>query len=369
MRLFLTKPKSLLGIAFNDRKVSLVELAFKKKKYHLLTYGIIELAEGEVIDNQIIDSERMGHQIAKLVAQLNCKTQQAATALSDNLVITREIDMPAELIELDIDAQIRVDADQYIPYPLSEVSLDFEVLGQSDLGFDFNKILLVVSRTEYLDQYCDALVFGGLKPNIIDIDREAKQRVLQFILQNGNSNSNDSIVTDSTNITVLVDIGHNRSTVYIAHHGQFEYQVEQLFGSSHLTRSIASHYDLSADAAEQASLNLQSLSNKNELDWEETIWQPFIDTLIEYIKVAFEQYALTDPDCEIEHILLSGEGSQLPNLDSSLQRQMNLPVYLVNPFSSMVIDSSIDTQNLLKQASQLMTACGLAMRCQMSKPY
>lgn len=353
MRLCFTKPKTLIGIAISNTTLSLVELNYKNKRYHLLSYGLTSLSEGEVIDNQIIDSEQMGQHIATLIAQLKCTTKKAAIALGANLVLTREIELPIDFSEQDIDAQIRVDADQYIPYPLSEVNLDFAILGRSLVQAHYNKVLLVISRSEHIEQHSDALVFAGLKPSVIDTEPEARQRVFQFI-----SNHN----TDFLGTMAWVDIGQTRLTIYIAVKGEFVYHLEQLFGDSHLVRAITTHYNLSVADAEQAKLDPQLLGSQCLMDYDLVIFQPFIQSLIYYIKVAFEQYIAISPDKEVEQIILSGDAAGLPQLDKSLQHQMGLPVTLANPFLSISLSHSIDEEQLFKDAPQLMTACGLAMR-------
>ena len=353
LRLYFTKSKTLIGIAISTTTLSLVELNYKNKRYHLLSYGLTALSEGEVIDNQIIDSEQMGQHIAALIAQLKCTTKKAAIALGANLVITREIELPTEFSEQDIDAQIRVDADQYIPYSLSEVNLDFAILGRSLVQANYNKVLLVISRSEHIEQHSDALVFAGLKPSVIDTEPEARQRAFQFLSSHN---------TEFLGTTAWVDIGQTRLTIYIAFKGEFVYHLEQLFGDSHLVRAIATHYNLSAADAEQAKLDPQLVGSQCLMDYDLVIFQPFIQSLIDYIKVAFERYIAISPDKEVEQIILSGDAAGLPQLDKSLQHQMGLPVTLVNPFLSMRLSHSIDEEQLFKDAPQLMTACGLAMR-------
>ena len=350
MRLSFAQSKSLLAIAVNASTLSVVELSFKKQPYHLLAYGVVALEEGEVVDNQIIDTEHMGQRIATLVARSLCQTKQAAMALATDLAITRYINLPNDFDEQDIEAQIRVDADQYIPYPLNEVSLYFEVLGAAKDEVGCNEVLLIVARTEYVEQYSDALVFAGLKQKIVEVEAQAIERALQLVV---------SANINYLGTTALVDIGQSRTTVYIAQQGQFIYQLQQLFGDSNLTSAIATHYGLVTEEAEQAKLDPKSL-----IDYDQLLFQPFIDTLMTHLTVAFEQYATTEISGEIEQVILCGRGSVLPQLDCKLQHQLSLPVTLANPFKAMNISAAIDTEQLLKDAPQLMTACGLGMRCQ-----
>lgn len=352
MRLFFTKPKAVLGVAISETTLSLVELSHINQQWRLLRYGMAALKTGEIIDNQIIDSEQLGQRIAALVHQIQTKTKLAATALSANLVLTREIELGTDFSEQDIEAQIRVDADQYIPYPLSEASLDFEVMGPSHLETNLNKVLLVVSRTEYIEQYSDTLVFGGLQPKIIDIDPEALQRAFRLIIGSDNQ---------YPEVTALIDIGSTRTTVYVADNSKFVFQLEQLFGDSHLLQAIETEYDLSPAEAEQAKLTPELFE-----DYNQRVFEPFIQNLSQYLNRAFEQSLTVPGSTKVQHIFLCGRAALLAQIDSRLQQQIGLPVTLANPFKAMSLDSSIDSEQLSKDAPQLMSACGLSMRSQLT---
>lgn len=345
----------MLGIAINDRTLSLAELSSHKQQYQLLCYGIVTLTEGEVIDNQIIDSERMGQHIATLVAQLNCKCSNGVTALATNLVSTREIQVPAELAEQDIEAQIRVNADQYIPFPLAQVSLDFEVLADVNHENKLKTVVLVVAQNEHIGQHSDALLFAGLKPKVIDVETQAKQRVLQLMLKQ----------TEAQHQTLaLVDIGYSRITIYIVQETKVVSEEQHLFGLSHLFSAIAAHYEVPIREVEHSNLHLKLLT-----DDDQAVFQPYILMLSEYITLTLNNYAITAEDNPVSHLMLCGEGSGLPQVEEGLCKHMQMPISLANPFADISSHSSIDREQLLKDAPQLMTACGLGMRCQSDKQY
>lgn len=370
MRFSFSKSQRLLGVAINDTQLSMVELSHKKGKFHLHCYGSVALDEGEVIDQQIIDSEQMGQHISKLITAIKAKANHANTALSTNLVITREIELPAEFSDLDIEAQIRVDADQYIPYPLGEASLDFEVLGPSTSEPNYNKILLVVSRTELIDQHSDALIFGGLQPKGVGIEPEALQRSVKAMLE---------VNVDYPEVVALVDIGSKTTTVYIVRNAKFVFQLQQLFGENQLHQIIegpsnASNGSLSLANNETIAAKL-SATSLTEFTTDRVA--VFVEQLSQHLTIAFEQYATAvsteigsdNPSSghTVGHIILSGRATGLARLDSYLQSSIGLEVTVANPFSAMTIASSIDVEQLGKQASQLMTACGLAMLSQTSR--
>lgn len=356
-------------MAINDTQLSVVELSHNKGKFHLHCYGTVALNEGEVIDQQIIDSEQMGQHISTLITAIKAKTNQAATALSSNLVITREIELPAAFNDLDIEAQIRVDADQYIPYPLGEASLDFEVLGPSDLKPNYLKILLVVSRTELIDQLSDTLIFGGLQPKVIDIVPEALQRSVKLMLETN---------ADCPEVVALVDIGSKITTVYIVRNAKLVFQLQQLFGENQLHEVTEAPLNLTPGMPIDetiatkltATLFTAYTSNKRAV---------FVEKLSQYISTALTQYATeqyvaaasTKIDADnlsnshtVGRIILAGRATRLAQLDSQLQSSLRLKVAIANPFSSMTMASCIDAEQLIRDAPQLMTACGLAMLSQ-----
>ena len=353
MRLLTKSNKQLVGVDITATSVKMVEIIRQQGLFHLKAYGMAPLQIGDVADKNIADPEAVGETIRSIHSSQGFSSKQAATAVSGTTVISKIIDMDAVMSDTERESQIRLDADQYIPYSLSEVNLDFAILGRSLVQANCNKVLLVISRSEHIEQHSDALVFAGLKPSVIDTEPEARQRAFQFLSSHN---------TDFLGTTAWVDIGQTRLTIYIAVKGEFVYHLEQLFGDSHLVRAIATHYNLSAADAEQAKLDLQLLGSECLMDYDLVIFQPFIQSLVDYIKVAFEQYIAISPDKEVEQIILSGDAAGLPQLDKSLQHQMGLPVTLANPFLSMPLSHSIDAEQLFKDAPQLMTACGLAMR-------
>lgn len=408
MSLFSAKPKTILGVAISDSQLSIVELCYKKQKWHLIGYGIVTLDDGEVIEEQVIDSEQLGQHISTLITQIKSKTIHAATALSANLVTIREIELPSDFSEQDIEAQIRVDADRYIPYPLSQVSLDFEILGYSQLDPNFYKILLVVTLNEHVEQHSDALIFGGLQPKVIDIVPEALCRALQLMLLNKN-------ITPET--VALVDIGKTTTTVYIAYQGAFVFHLQQLFGEHQLISTLQTENDKTADETDFIKLTTD-LTNESATQR----LQPFIIDLVHYISRALQQFATIEStvnltnnvvedselasqvpteqevtnqevvnqkvvtldvanlandsvvennfnknNFKVDHIILSGRSASLPKLDTGLQKQIGLSVSLANPFKSMTFDPTIDVEQLFKDAPQLLTACGLSLCSQSAK--
>ncbi len=181
-----------------------------------------------MIDKEIKDPEAVGDAINKLSRSLSLSSKNVATAVSGASVISKIIEMDTAMSDTDREARIRLDADQYIPYPLTEVNLDFEVLGPAaDEGK--SRVLLVASRSENVEQRVEVMTLAGLETKVVDVESYAIERAFQLIV--------DSLPGQPQNVA-LIDIGHSQTTLYIAKDGDFVYSREQLFGGGQLTESI-----------------------------------------------------------------------------------------------------------------------------------
>jgi len=184
VRLFTSKSQHLIGVDICATSVKLVDIQRQQGMFHLKSYGIEGLPEGVVVDKLLVDTEAVGNVIATLARRCQATGSQAATAVSGSAVITKIIDMDAALSDVEREAQIRLDADQYVPYPLEDVNLDFEVLGPSLLSDEMVQVLLAASRSENVDQRVDALTFGGMQTKVMDIESHAIERAFGLMVDN-----------------------------------------------------------------------------------------------------------------------------------------------------------------------------------------
>ena len=345
MRLFSSKNRYLVGVDICAASVKMVDIQRQQGILHLKSYAIESLSPGMVVDKLIVDTEAVGEAIARLVRRCQVADYEAATALSGSAVITKIIDMDIALNDVEREAQIRLDADQYIPYPLEEVNLDFEVLGPSLIEDHMVQVLLAASRSENVDQRVDALTFGGLKTRIIDIESHAIERAFTVMADN------------LPELIALVDIGHNRTTLYVVENGEFVYSREQLFGGLQLTEAIQDRYGLSFA---EATLNKHQRTLPD--DYYPEILTPFMQSAIEQISRSLQFYFSSSRYSSIDHLLLAGGSSSIPGLAGMVQQQLKVPVSVANPFINMTINPYIDSEQLLIDAPSLMAACGLALR-------
>ena len=348
MRLFSSKGRHLVGVDISATSVKLVDIQRQQGRFHLKCYGIEGLSPGVVVDKLIVDTEEVGAAIARLATRCQVAGGDAATAVSGSSVITKIIDMDMKLSDVEREAQIRLDADQYIPYPLDEVNLDFEVLGPSLLDDNLVQVLLAASRSENVDQRVDALIFGGLKAKIIDIESHAIERAFELMV--------DSL-PNMPELVAIVDIGHHQTTLYIAKDGEFVYSREQLFGGLQLTQAIQDRYGLSF---EEATINKRERVLPD--DYYTEILTPFMESTIQQITRSLQFYFSSSQYNSIDQVVLAGGSSAIPGLPGMVQQKLGVPVTVANPFINMTIDPSIDNEQLAIDAASLMAACGLALR-------
>ena len=252
------------------------------------------------------------------------------------------------LSDVEREAQIRLDADQYVPYPLEDVNLDFEVLGPSLVSEDMVQVLLAASRSENVDQRVDALAFGGMQTKVMDIESHAIERAFGLMADN---------LPNMPELVALVDIGHNQTTLYIAKNGEFIYSREQLFGGVQLTEAIQNRYGLSA---EEATLSKRERTLPD--DYYPEVLTPFIENTIQQITRSLQFYFSSSQYSSIDHVVLAGGSSSIAGLAGMAQQKLGVSVSVANPFTNMTIAPNIDNEQLTIDAPGLMAACGLALR-------
>lgn len=348
MRLFASKSRHLIGVDISSTSVKMVDIQRQQGVFHLRSYGIERLLPGAVVDKMIVDTEAVGDTIARLAKRCQVSGADAATAVSGSSVITKIIDMESGLSDIEREAQIRLDADQYIPFPLDEVNLDFEVIGPSVIDDDLVQVLLVASRSENVDQRVDALTFGGLKTKIMDVESHAIERAFGLMV--------DSLF-NMPELVALVDIGHYQTTLYVVKNGEFVYSREQLFGGLQLTEAIQNRYGLSFD---EATINKRDRTLPD--DYYPEILTPFMENAIQQITRSLQFYFSSSQYNSIDHVVLAGGSSSIPGLSGMVQQKLGVPVSVANPFINMTVNPYLDNEQLSIDAPSLMAACGLALR-------
>ena len=341
----------MLGLDISSTSVKLLELSRSGGKYRVESYGVEPLPENAVVEKNISDVEGVGEAIARLVERAKTKVKNAAVAVAGSAVITKTIEMSAALSEAEMENQIELEADQYIPYPLDEVSLDFEVQGISPRSEEQVEVLLAACRKENVEMREAALELGGLTAKVVDIEAHCMQRAFNLV--------REQFVGDgeSEKIIAIVDVGATMTTLSVLTDNGTPYTREQLFGGKQLTEEIQRRYSLSVEEA-----GLAKKQGGLPDDYESEVLQPFKEAVVQQVTRSLQFFYSSSAYDDVDHIILAGGTASIEGLAAMVSAKLGTPASMANPFVNMSLSSKVNEVNLNNDAPALMIACGLALR-------
>lgn len=347
-RLYRKPSKGLIGVDISSTSVKLLELSVKNDRYWVESYALVPLPEGSVVEKNILNPEAVGDALERAFNLANTPTTAAALAIPTSMVISKTIEMDADMTDDEREVQIRMDAEQYIPFPLDEVSLDFDVLPDRLANPNRVNVLLVATRLENVESRCEAIELAGLTPKVADVE--------SFAIENAFKVFADTLPMGVNTIGVL-DIGHTMTTLSVLKDNKIIYTREQVFGGKQLTQEIQNRYGLSFEEAGRAK---KSRTLPDDYDIE--VLEPFLEAVVQQAARSLQFFFSSSQFNEIDHILLAGGNANIPGLAKLLQQKLGYRVTIANPFLQMGFSSKIDIKRIESDASSLMVACGLALR-------
>jgi type IV pilus assembly protein PilM len=343
------KTSQVLGIDISSTTVKLLELSQSGDRYRVESYAVAPLPPEAVVEKNVNQVETVGGLIRELVSRSKTRAQHAVAAVAGSAVIIKTIPMPAGLSEEDLEAQLTVEADQYIPYPLEEVALDFEELGPVVGRDDQVNVLLAACRQETIESRVDAIEVAGLTPAIMDVEVFAMERALALVKTQMPMANPETIA--------MVDIGASMTTLSVYAGGESVYTREQLFGGKQLTDEIMNRYDLSFEEAGRA----KKQGGLPE-DYESEVLEPFREAVVQQVSRSLQFFFSSSEYTELDCIVLCGGVAAIAGLAEIIEERLSTPTIVANPFADMSVGSRVNAQALAKDAPAMMVACGLAMR-------
>jgi len=348
LRLYRKPSKGLIGVDISSTSVKVLELSVKNNRYWVESYALVPLPEGSVVEKNILNPEAVGDALERAVNLANVQSTDVALAVPTSMVITKIIEMDADMNDDEREIQIRDDAEQYIPFPLDEASLDFEVLLDRLANPNRVNVLLVATRIENVEARAEALELGGLTPKIADVE--------SFAIENAFKVFSDTLPMGVNTVGIL-DIGHTMTTLSVMQNNKVIYTREQVFGGKQLTQEIQNRYGLSFEEAGRAK---KSRTLPDDYDIE--VLEPFLEAVVQQAARSLQFFFSSSQFNEIDHILLAGGNANIPGLAKLLQQKLGYRVTIANPFLQMGFSPQIDIKKIENDASSLMVACGLALR-------
>lgn len=349
--LFTKKANTLLGIDISSTSVKLLELSRSGGRYKVEAYAVEPLPPNSVVEKNIAELEGVGQALSRVVAKARTGVKTAAVAVAGSgAVITKTIEMDGGLSEDELENQLKIEADQYIPYPLEEVAIDFEVQGVSARNAERVDVLLAACRKENVEVREAALALAGLTAKVVDVEAYALERAFGLL--------GDQLGGNADELTVaVVDIGATMTTLSVLHHGRTIYTREQLFGGRQLTEEIQRRYGLSVEEA-----GLAKKQGGLPDDYDSEVLQPFKDAVVQQVSRSLQFFFAAGQFNDVDYILLAGGTASIPDLDRLIQQKIGTPTLVANPFADMVLSNKVNAGALASDAPALMIACGLAMR-------
>ena len=343
------RKQPLLGIDISSTCIKLIELSQSGNRYRVESYTVEPLPTNSVVEKSISDVGAVSNALSKAVKRCGAKTRRCALAVPASAAISKSITMPANIPDDELEGQIQLEADQYIPYSLDEVNLDFEVLGTSDVTPNTVDVLLAASRTEIVETRCSIAEAAGLEPVIVDIESYATEGTSPLIDHHGE--------TDADRTVAIFDIGATMTSISVVHNDQLVYMREQAFGGRQLTEEIMRRYGLSF-----AEAGLAKKEGGLPDNYVPEILNNFKDTLTQQTQRLLQFFYASSQHTEVDQIILGGGCASIPGIDEMVEQQTQTTTVIANPFSRMSFASKINQQRLGNDAPALLIAVGLAMR-------
>jgi type IV pilus assembly protein PilM len=345
------KARPLLGLDISSSAVKLVELSANGKDgYRVERYAIEVLPKDAVSDGNIANLEAVVEVVKRAWKRLGTSTRNVAMALPTSAVITKKIIVPSGLREEDLEVQVESEANQYIPFSIDEVNLDYQVLGPSPASPDEDEVLIAASKKERIEDRVAVADAAGLKAVVIDVDSFATLSAFELIERQLPDSGKNQIVA-------LVDIGASVMNLTVMRNDLQVYAREQAFGGAQLTLDISRHYGMSLEDAEAA----KRAGNLPE-GYEVELLNPFMENLALEVSRALQFFFTSTQFNKVDHVVLAGGCAVIPGIDEVVATRTRFNTLIANPFANMLLSDKVRARNLLADSSSLMVACGLALR-------
>ncbi|MDE2401494.1 MAG: pilus assembly protein PilM [Burkholderiales bacterium] len=345
------KHPPMIGLDISSSSVKLVELSQSPTgEYILERFASEPFEKGWIVDGQIEKFDEVAEAVRKVVSKSGARTKHVAMAMPQSAVITKKIMLPAGLREEEMEMQVEAEANQYIPFSLDEVSLDFCVVGPSPTSAGDVEVMIAASRKDRVQDRQGLAESAGLKPAILDIESYASRLAVERLVESLPGEGKDALVA-------LFEIGAENTSLKVLRDHELLYDRDQAFGGAQLTQLISRQYGFSFEEAET-----KKLAGDLPEDFQNTLLGPFVDSLSQEIGRALQYFFTSTPHHKVHYVMLAGGTAALPGLKDRVTELTGFASMVVNPFEGMKLGSAVRESKLRREAPSYLTACGLAMR-------
>jgi type IV pilus assembly protein PilM len=345
------KSRALLGVDLSTTAIKVLELSRSGTGYAIEAFAVEPLPDGAVVDKELRDAGALGQALARAVTRSGTHLKHCAMAVPSSTIIARTLRLSSKLSEAELEGQVKVEADQFIPYNLEDVSLDFQVLGGNDSNPGVCEVLVVASRREHIDSRVAIAEAAGLVLDLVDVESYAIERATALMLEQFDDRMRRPVIA-------VVDVGATVTTVYVISQGQGVIYTRELdFGGRVLTEEIMRRYELG-----WAEAGRQKVQGGLPADYPATVLEPFKQNMVDQIQRLLQYFYATRPQANIDQIYLGGGSAAINGVDRMLQDATGTPVMIANPVKGMSIGKRINQERFLNDVPATLPAVGLAMR-------
>ncbi len=342
--------KDIVGIDIGSSAIKIVRLRPSRGSFHLVNLGIMPLASETIVDNTIMDSGMVVSAIQNLLSSMKVKTKKVATSVSGHSVIIRKITLPL-MSESELEMSIQWEAEQYIPFDISEVNIDFQILGPDDKDPSQMNVMLVAAKKDFVDDYTAVFADAGLEPVVMDIDCFAVENMFDF---------NYGFVEGE--VVALIDLGSTATSVNVLHGNVSVFTRDLQAGGYLVNQELQKRLGISSEEAEQAKLGYR---NFDAFDAEtiDDILDDAFENLVQEVQRSLDFFAATSSQEKISKVYLTGGTSCSEKLREKLEERLEIPNEIVNPFRNVNVNNKeFDAEYLAAVGPMFSVATGLAMR-------
>lgn len=345
------KNGSLIGLDITTSSVKLIELQRSGRDFLVESYAAEPTPPSSINEKAIVDAEAVGEAVRRAVKRSGSKSKEVAIAISGDAAITKVIQMPKNLNEADMEGQVELQADQYIPFPMEEVSFDFEIVGESARDPDMLDVLLVATRTENVEQRNAAVAAAGLTARVVDVEAFAVENACQLLTHQMTDAGADHYVA-------IVDFGASTTTFSVLHDLKVIYTRDFAFGGQQLTEEIMRTYGLSMEDAGRAKKEGGLPSN-----YQPEVLDAFMDDMSQQVSRSLQFFLASGSGREQpDQILVCGGCANIAGVADVIGSHVGIATEIGDPLGQMKVSSRARSQGVQRDATALLTACGLALR-------
>jgi type IV pilus assembly protein PilM len=349
----ISKKNQLIGIDIGSHSIKIAEIEDSGKGMILKNLGLIRLPQDAIVEGSIKEMEIVSAALKNLLNNLKIKNRNVATSISGYSVIVKKITIPQKAEE-DLEGGIQSEAEQYIPFDINDVNLDFQILppekGETEEEEELMDVLLVAAKKDIVEEYTSLFHLTELNPVVLDIDA--------FALQNTFEISDH----EQSGCHALVHVGAQQLTINVVKDGNSIFTRDSSYGGSQITGEIQNGLNISYEEAEGIKLGAKPIETDQKPMFEE-IFSLTVTKWAQEVKRALEFVAATFTDIKVENILVSGGSSLIPGFIKYLGLETSLEAEMLNPFANLEIREKLfDTGYLNYTAPMAVISIGLALR-------